>query len=187
MKIYKNINKCSTHKKRTHQHESWQFPPGVIRAAPLAVVCASGKLAEGCPAPGWDGGSACQKGRIRSYSFLRGTRRREALARSSGDSPDSCGEGVGPILSPVCNRVRQCLSHLCTSKCSWPIPSMTSLCSPTPTAWPLTATAWKYTPLTARGTADTRGFSHTRQVPRPNSGACKISLLKAGRTKQAYC
>lgn len=50
-----------------------------MRAAPLAVVCASGKLAEGCPAPGWDGGSTCQKRRIRSYSFLSGTRRRDWL------------------------------------------------------------------------------------------------------------
>lgn len=171
----------------------------MIRAAPLAVVCASGKLAEGCPAPGWDGGSACQKGRIWSYSFLSGTRRREALARSSGNSPYSCGEGVGHILSPVWNQVKPSLSHRWTpsalfqkgelpSKCSRPIPSTTSLCSPIPIAWPLTVTAWKYSHTTdARGTAGTRGFSHTRQVPGPTSGACKISLFKAGRTTQAYC
>lgn len=123
-------------------------------------MCASGKLAEGCPAPGWDGGSACQKGRVRSYSFL-GTRRREALARSSGNSPYSCGEGGGHNLSPVWNQVKPSLSHLWTpsalfqkgelpSKCSRPIPSTTSLCSPIPIAWPLTVTAWKYYHTTDR-------------------------------------
>lgn len=53
MKIYKSINRCSTHKKpKTHRCEGWQFPPGVMRVAPLGHgVCIWASRLEAAPAP----------------------------------------------------------------------------------------------------------------------------------------